>query len=210
MLTTPAFFMVGSHAKWNGQDCQVSPNYTEAYHTWLLIVIIVGDLILPSVIVAIFTGLIIATLMKTHQQLTMSSDSQVSNQSNRKDNQPTIALLAVAIAFIVLRTPYIIAYTIYANSSKLFSGRDDWRTWRLQVSKDVTFTIAIINYAINFFLYVITGKQFREEFKKFILCKRSDTRRSSSGNEQMQMKVRKNDNSSSTSNTQVYTPISSA
>lgn len=79
-------------------------------------------------------------------------------------------LLAVATTFIIIRLPYIVCYYIDLEKRSLFKDLDGWKSLTLYTLKTVTYVIAVINYAINFFLYCLSGSLFRKQFRS-LLCK---------------------------------------
>lgn len=174
ILACPAFFAVGSvySKKYNQLRCNILNYFREDYGHWVLFVMIFGELVIPSIIVIIFTVLIIVKLMIAHRQRFFAKEGQGKGQ-NRKDNQPTIALLAVSIAFVTLRTPYVFVYPLYMMRHQVFGSLTGWQLLQLEGAYNITFILAVTNYAVNFLLYIVTGKTFRGEFKRFLLCQTS-------------------------------------
>ena len=96
-------------------------------------------------------------------------DSSAWNRDTR-EKQLTAMLLAVASTFIIIRLPYIVCYYIDLEKKRLFKDLDGWKSFTIYTLKTVTYVIAVINYAINFFLYCLSGSLFRKQFRS-LFCK---------------------------------------
>ena len=74
-------------------------------------------------------------------------------------------LVTVAVMFLVLRLPYLILFMICDFMLQIWGHdlyvRDPWLAHRLTYARDICDVIATLNFAINFFLYCLTGSQFR-------------------------------------------------
>lgn len=172
-LACPAFFAVGV-ADWDGNmRCLVLESFKDVYHKWRQAVMIVGELFLPSIIVAIFTALIIIRLARARnripgqQSITTRTEERVARRRCR-DAQLTMSLLSVAVAFVILRLPYIIFYEL--NQAEKKQHLSEWMKFRIYVAYQITYLLAVTNYAINFFLYVISGVRFRLELLNLLTC----------------------------------------
>ena len=88
------------------------------------------------------------------------------------ENQITVTLLAVTFSFLILTTPGYIM-TIYIVLIGTGSTPKGVATFNLlfQVAEKVYYT----NNAINFFLYVISGKKFRTDLGRLFPCLREKT-----------------------------------
>ena len=168
ILSCPAFFAVQERTR-----CLIAEQYKKAYHIWQLTVMTAGELVIPSILVIIFTCLIIRKLIHARVRRFSTREGQTKNKNKYKDRQPTIALLAVSISFITLRTLYVITYPIVQNRNTLFPNLTSWQRLHLYGLYTISFVLAVTNYSINFLLYIITGKTFRNEFVRFVLCKKS-------------------------------------
>ena len=171
-LSCPAFFAVGVFP-YNGTNrCLILSAFDQTYHKWRQAVMILGELFLPSIIVAIFTALIIIRLTRARQRfpgqqsVTASGEERAARRRNR-DAQLTMALLSVATSFVILRLPYIICYEINLNKENM-SREMKYATY---AAYSVSYLFAVANYAVNFFLYVISGVRFRMELLNMLRCK---------------------------------------
>lgn len=123
----------------------------------IMLFLVFGFLALvPVTILVILTPIIITTIRsgaRKRQQLTQSSknDAQVA--------RATTMLMAVIIAFILLATPYVVFHNISFYKSKSLSA-DNSKLY--QIARDIAQLLELLNYTINFFLYVFTSRQFRD------------------------------------------------
>ena len=163
-LSSPALFFLGSNPTQGKLLCSVHYEHSDGHFGWLIAVTVVGELAIPSVIVTVFTALIICQLVKASRQRA----ALTSGQQNRAGMNETVALVSVAIAFVTLRAPYFVSYTYYLITK-------DNSPSSLQ-ARDLTYIFAILNYAINFFLYMITTRTFRTELKNVFSWKAMNKR----------------------------------
>ena len=99
-------------------------------------------------------------------------------QKNMKsaENQLTIMLLLVTVLFLVLLLPAYIRF-IYST----FVGRETPAKYAISVLMfEVTHKLYNTNNGINFFLYCISGKRFRNDLKEIVCCIKKSTGLSSS------------------------------
>ena len=107
-----------------------------------------------------------------HRSLKMSQ--QMRADSDNTDNSQLVFLTKILITscvtYLILTLP-IVTYTLTsAHIKHLYSSRDqnkgDTELW-LAISS----CLIMLNHSINFFLYCIAGKKFRDEFKVMVICK---------------------------------------
>ena len=124
---------------------------------------------------------VIIHTLKTRSNLTISqSRSQVQGQgrseghapkSRNPDNQITVTLLVVTFSFLALTTPgyFNLVYLIVVGMGNRPKG---FATFYLfyHLGEKSFYT----NYAINFFLYVISGKKFRKDLVNLFQCRRQN------------------------------------
>ena len=163
-------------------------NNGEKYDIWNWLFVTLGELFVPSAVVSLFTGVIIFQLVKaysrrvrmmsTRRSTTSSqihsygtprhSNASHSNAaSSRNDLQPTLTLVVVAISFIIIRLPYSVIF--YINSHKAKNG-DKWISFYIYAAYSFALALSVVNYSINFFLYCLSGTQYRKQFWLFLRC----------------------------------------
>ncbi|XP_076449118.1 uncharacterized protein LOC143285606 [Babylonia areolata] len=109
------------------------------------------------------------------KHLTQGDSDQV--QAHRKAaNSVTLTVVAVSVAFVVLTLPTSI------NFMRNYFGR--FRSALTSYERATEFFIDAVtgllghaNHAVNFYLYCLTGRRFREEFIKVLCCGRNRRRR---------------------------------
>ena len=125
-----------------------------------------GSMFIPGVIILVFTALICILLAKArakrHQQLN-GHHRTGSSRTRSLDMQLTVMLLAVAFAFIAMRLPYTILYYI-----DMFNDGDTSPLYYLFLK--MSDLLATLNYAVNFFLYCLSGSTFRQQFLIMLHC----------------------------------------
>ena len=139
---------------------------------------IIMAFILPFSLLLVMNCVIIHTL-KSRSNLTISR-SQSQGQGRSKghapksrspDNQITVTLLVVTFSFLALTTPgYLnLVYLIVVGMGSTPKG---FATFYLfyHLGEKSFYT----NYAINFFLYVISGKKFRTDLVNLFQCKKEN------------------------------------
>lgn len=172
-LSIVAFFMLGVQEYQGRARCLVLTDYGPVYSTWSMACLIAGEMIIPSILVTIFTALIIWKLARAQEARLLSQEGQRESRNRAKERQPTIALLAIAVTFITIRFPYIVAYQVYSkwNTKTLTNEDDAWTYIHIYGAYSITFIFAVMNYAINFLLYYIFGSTFRSELKRCVSCR---------------------------------------
>ena len=119
--------------------------------------------ILPFVLLLIMNCVIINTL---RNRSNIRSESQGQGQTNRaksSENQITVTLLVVTFSFLLLTTPLYLVF-IYLTTFGMGTTPKEIATFYLiyQVGEKSFYT----NFAINFYLYVISGQKCRTDVAK--------------------------------------------
>ena len=128
---------------------------------------------LPFLLLLVMNNFIINTLHRRPDTIVARSDSQGDKSKSQgqkmknSERQIFITLLFVTFAFLILNTPgyafflYVMVYD-YEQSPKSFAGYIFFEC----IGRNLYFT----NYAVNFFLYVISGKKFRTDLMRLLGC----------------------------------------
>ncbi|KAL4227756.1 hypothetical protein ACF0H5_013192 [Mactra antiquata] len=120
--------------------------------------------------VLIFNVLVI----REAQRLSKYEQTQLHGRS-QKTSATTIMLLAVSFYLIFTTLPVTIVYVSVLNfeAGLPCMNQDEDRTWKkyyvYQLVRTVIEEIGITHFALNFYIYLITGKMFRKEFKSMIM-----------------------------------------
>jgi hypothetical protein len=130
-----------------------------------LVIMILNSFIIINIISAQQTRFVL------RQQTSLQAGKHVQNQ-NRKQAESskriTVMLLLVSFTFLITTLPMnlVLIFTSFSNER---DNDDDkvFAKWKLVSS--CTEMLMYVNHCINFFLYCITGKKFRDQFKRLIL-----------------------------------------
>ena len=113
---------------------------------------------LPTVIILTCNIVIIIFVVKARKNKRIkASKSGKSNASNRM----TTMLLINSIFFLITTLPIIIYYYWFIDSAGDFNSLP----WTILLN------INLLNYSCNFFIYLLSGKKFRDEATKLFSCK---------------------------------------
>ncbi len=135
---------------------------------------------LPFCIITILNVLILRKLV-WHSNEHVEIRSTSTNEQKMK-YEFTVILLSISTCFVCLNLPYFIVWCqrfSIVNKMKTSSPLEDMIQ---SLEKDdthpdyllVTRTIFYINYSINFFLYCLTGKQYRKYMKELFCCRKEN------------------------------------
>ncbi|KAL8609099.1 hypothetical protein ACOMHN_030440 [Nucella lapillus] len=164
-----------------------SPDYIHFHSNVFVYVELLVYSALPSVVLvlanAVLTWKLLASAQTAGRNLTEGSSSQARSRE-KAANSVTLTVMALSLTFLVLTLPSNINFIL---SNLIIQGR----TETSQTQKFMTYAVSIVtsslshtNHAVNFYLYCLTGRRFREEFLKVLCCGRGGQRlRALSGKE---------------------------
>ena len=156
-----------------GKDCisyAVGGVYAKIY-SWLTLIV---NGIIPLTLLIFMNITIVHEVRKSHKQFgSHNSVNNIKDQMRQRvrnsiDNQLTIMLLLVTTLFVLLMVPTYVRFLYFTYVSR--DTPEKYATARLfyYLSSRLYFT----NSGINFFLYCISGKKFREDLKDLLLFRR--------------------------------------
>ncbi len=137
--------------------------------------------VLPACVLLVVNIVIIIFVQKAHQKRksyqsrSTSAGQSSGSSSDAQVNNMTIMLLCVSLSFLILTAPwciYIIMNSVTGNYIQLFA--------------DVSFLLLAMNHSINFFLYCLSGRRFREKFVNMFRCSNGGTTYSETASTQIQ------------------------
>lgn len=143
-------------------------NYFSAHvKAWLELAV---KAIAPGVIIVISNALIIATLFKAAANRNKLSAGTGTDDPRLKST--VLMLICISVAFVLLTSPIQVSWILdqafpdnYVSSVEAANHRLRWA---------VNIFLAYLNNAINFLLYLISGREFRRElvqwFKELLSC----------------------------------------
>ena len=114
---------------------------------------------------------------RTTSQTQRNNSDQAQGPSDRAEKHVYTVLLAVTFTFLILTTPHYVFF-FYARTFPLAPTPKSLAIFHL--CQQVVHKSFYVNSGINFFLYVLSGKKFRQEVLQLIFCK-ANTRKTVSG-----------------------------
>ena len=136
-------------------------------YTWLSFVL---NAIIPYTLL-IHMNFVIVKTVKTSRECFTTDDTRTRMENRRKtmksaENQLTIMLLLVTTLFFILLCPTYVRfiYLLFANRDTPFAYANS------MFLVEVTYKLYASNSGINFFLYCISGKKFRNDLKETLCC----------------------------------------
>ena len=147
-----------------GIGCDIKTGYYKAYfNTTLIIDVILCD-ILSSIIIITLSVWTIRTALKARRWVRRCSSIDKA-RSRHEDQQLTGLLLAVCLSFALLRLPYIVTWfpvILLEECAK--------HVIPAQNAFHIAHFVALLNHAINLYLYCLCSASFRGEFASFCKC----------------------------------------
>lgn len=168
------------------KDCLASEEYIEIYTSldvyfflWTLV------FVLPVVLIIICNSFVLFHIFKVKKDLSKEENylTYRNGRARERRHRSTVMLLIVTFMYIVTLLPLFTLSLIVDVTIKVGSQERARNTYvALRPFIDVSVSISLLNYASNFFIYVLSGKRFRFElgtlFVKKKVVKRSFTARS--------------------------------
>ncbi|XP_041348847.1 uncharacterized protein LOC121368255 [Gigantopelta aegis] len=167
-ITFNGFWSFSSKVVFNGTYCLVSYSYP-AIAMKTKIFSIVGTLLyagIPTVLLLIMTPAIIYRIQKQSRIRRQLSTARLSKYDT---NQKSVAmLLSVSITYILLAFPIAAVFVVaMVQGENMFQSRDPV----ISVIRHVAQPLELLNYSINFFLYVAFSSKYRRRIGELICCR---------------------------------------
>ena len=177
-LSSFVWFTLGTSTHNNIPRCLIIRLHE--YKILSIVIMGFGELVVPSVVVCVFTWLIIRKL----SEATRNRKRQLEGQrilrmpsSLSQERQLTYILLAVAITFVVIRLPYVVTFYLNEYKEELWPHLSHRENFYIYAANKIAYVLSVVNYCINFFLYCLCGSTFRYKIY-FLLSSRSSIRKS--------------------------------
>ena len=143
----------------------------------------IGSLLLPGIVVCVMTSAIIYFMTQAQRKRnrlsyrhTLQRQQTIVARKLTLEKQLTAMLIAVAVAFVVLRLPYTITYYLYSYRKYIWYDQSDALVDQIKTADLIADTIATLNYVVNFFLYYVCGDLFRRQLRIVCTCAVCDPR----------------------------------
>nr|KAG5694459.1 hypothetical protein BaRGS_008698 [Batillaria attramentaria] len=117
--------------------------------------------LLPATVIVLSNCLLIYKFVQSKKRLE-SQSSRICRSGSTKVSRVTLTLIVVSLAFLVCTLPLGMMQDPSQTSPDLF--RSESFVFWLSFASFLWYT----NSAINFYIYLLTGSQFREELKKML------------------------------------------
>ncbi|XP_045173503.2 growth hormone secretagogue receptor type 1-like [Mercenaria mercenaria] len=179
-LTQSFRFLMIEHVMYddknNIRDCLATEKHAEIYTSldvyfflWTLV------FVLPVVFIILCNSLVLFHIFRVKKDL-QKEDNFLSYRTDRareRKYRSTCMLLIVTFTYIITLLPLftlslIVDVTIKVGS--LETARNTYVALRPYI--DISVSVSLLNYAANFFIYVLSGKRFRFELKNLFIKKR--------------------------------------
>ncbi|KAM3591739.1 uncharacterized protein V6R79_006672 [Siganus canaliculatus] len=120
---------------------------------------------LPCSIFLVLNSLIIHTLRVRQRQQCAQDERGPKSAPPQRLGKTTAMLLAITSVFSVLWAPrtVVVIYHLYVSSVH--------RDWRIHLAYDLSNMLAMLNTAVNFFLYCFVSKPFRSTVRDVVLLR---------------------------------------
>ena len=158
-----------------GFDCRPKPKHADfVKYVWYWID---GALyaFLPIILIIVFNGLIIYAVRKSgRDQRDLTNRAMNMSDKLVQQRQVTVMLLTVSLVFVVLILPNCIFFIVKTYWS--------WRETMQGIAQyylvyQIVFLLSDLNHAVNFYLYMLSGRKFRQKFAQIICCRKTRPRR---------------------------------
>jgi 23S rRNA U2552 (ribose-2'-O)-methylase RlmE/FtsJ len=113
--------------------------------------------------------IIICSVVRSDAMLKELSEVQRKQRGMDRQTRSLIAMLvSVSVAFILLKTPFHIVRFAFPTQGLSFATTTADFVAMHCLAIALSLCLQFLNHAINFYLYVLTGKEFRSEFIKLM------------------------------------------
>ena len=129
----------------------------------------------PIILIILFNGLIIYAVRKSgRDQRDLTNRAINMSEKLLQQRQVTVMLLTISLVFVILILPNCIFFTVKTYWS--------WRETMHGIAQyslvyQTVFTLSDLNHAVNFYLYMLSGRKFRQKFAQIICCRKTRPRR---------------------------------
>ncbi len=150
-----------------GTSCSILPPYKAYLQTVFLPLSLFVQRLLAPCLVVVCNVLIIRVLVTRSPELN-------SNVAHQQDKKGTKMLVVVSLSFVVLILPsgiyFVVVVLTFNDPTKAF-GPD-------RLAYQIIIDFFLLNHSLNFLLYVLSGKKFREEtqtvLRSLLTCVRNE------------------------------------
>ena len=132
------------------------------YYNWLNWFVI---FLIPVVVIIVANS---TTVMKVMTMDNLVTATVQDNRRKRNKNLLVITIL-VSITYIILVTPWSVYYSLrpylYEEVNPYFFSNDTD-----ELLGTIVYLLALVNFGVNFYLYVLSGQRFRQDLRAVFFC----------------------------------------
>ena len=165
-ITYPHVMFIDSHQCY--KICTILPKNKDQFFYFYIVEVILFRLI-PIILIAILNTLILKKLFNLQNarklSTTLDASTQISSTNYNKQTRISIMLLTVSTAYIVLYLPAIVNFIL---DRFIVSGQLDISHSIMAHYDNLSEAMGVTGFAINFFLYTMSGQTFREHLFQII------------------------------------------
>ena len=100
---------------------------------------------------------------------------EMNSLPNQQNSNTTFALVMVVIVFIICHVPmFVVKMLSHVITSQVFTLSDLVLSF---VMRDVSYVLTVVNSAVNFVIYILANKRFREVLTKTVCIRHRPTER---------------------------------
>ena len=154
--------------------CRMIPDKQHIYVISSLAIQLVLLNIIGNLTVMVLSLWTVATVWHSTKLVLDNNNAAGSSIRRREDRQVTVTLITLSLSFVLLRLPYTLIWTLISLHQALNKP--------FSIPSGVYETceiIELINYALNFVLYSVISRKFRNDLVSLFHCKRKFGRNSS-------------------------------
>ncbi|XP_045173565.2 growth hormone secretagogue receptor type 1-like [Mercenaria mercenaria] len=179
-LTQTFRFLMIEHSMYddenNIQDCLAAQKYREIYTSldvyfflWTLV------FVLPVICIIICNSFVLYHILRVRRDLYKEENYLTYRNGRAREvkHKSTCMLLIVTFMYIITLLPLFTLSLIVDVTIKLGSLERARNTYMTLIPYiDLSVSVSLLNYAANFFIYVLSGKRFRFELQNLFMKKR--------------------------------------
>lgn len=130
--------------------------------------------VLPVVIVLVCNSLVLYQIYRIRRaaRSEKSSSNRISRVIRRR-HKTTIMMLMISFTYVITLAPSVVVPVVIYTVVRVNRGAGGSVVMALIPYRDLFEVVAAVNYGINFFIYVLSGKAFRCELRRVIFTERS-------------------------------------
>jgi hypothetical protein len=160
-----------------GQNVPCTPPCNSEYLICKIFLFFSGTIV-PFTLILVSNILIITRVRRAASIRNKMADHSHITHSSVEDKHLTRMLIFVSLAYFILCTPPALYELLFSipQVKAVYDFRDIYWLFRANIIHWTMITLAKMNHAVNFYLYILAGgRKFREDARKILTCHRSSS-----------------------------------